>query len=73
MAKKKITSKQTVTRVKNQLSDEVAALYQLKNWKGGTRQDFGRFGIVDLSTMTVKSAARLVSMGFPKLVPTKQQ
>lgn len=52
---------------KAKLSPEVAEKFELVNWKGGSRQNFGRFGVVDLETLTVKHAARLVALGFKKL------
>ena len=50
------------------LQKEVAAVYKVKDWKGGHRQDFGSFGTVDLKKLTLKRAANLVAAGFPKLV-----
>lgn len=49
------------------LPTDVAKKYELVDWKGGSRQVFGRFGVVDLNTLTVKQAEKLVRMGFPKL------
>lgn len=49
------------------LPSEVAAEFELINWVGGHRQDFGRFGIVDLERITLAQANRLVNQGFSKL------
>lgn len=49
------------------LSREVAEKYETVNWNGGHRQDFGTFGVVDLSTMTIQQADALVKKGFKKL------
>lgn len=52
-----------------QLPAEVAKVYDLVNWTGGHKQDFGIvFGTVDLSTLTVAKAESLVKKGFTKLV-----
>lgn len=45
----------------------VAEQYEVINWKGGHRQVFGRFGEVDLTTLTPKRAERLIKGGFTKL------
>lgn len=50
-----------------QLPSEVAELYELVNWKGGRRQVFGRFGLVDLDKLTVAKANNLAAKGFKKL------
>lgn len=49
------------------LPEAVAKEYELINWTGGHRQNFGRFGDIDISKMTPAFAARLVQMGFSKL------
>jgi hypothetical protein len=55
------------------LNAEVAKDYELVDWTGGHRQDFGKYsswlqgGVLDLSTLTLDQAARLVEMKFPKL------
>ena len=51
------------------LRQEVAERFEIVDWWGGNRQNFGKFGIVDLSTMTVAQAQRLVNMGFTKIKP----
>lgn len=50
------------------LPSEVAAKYKLVNWVGGHRQNFGSFGDVDLSKLTLERADRLYLRKFPKLV-----
>lgn len=51
-----------------QLPSEVAKVFDLVNWTGGVKQDFGPvFGTVDLSTLTVQKAENLVRKGFTKL------
>lgn len=52
---------------KVQLPPEVAAKYDLINWVGSARQDFGKFGIVDISTMTIARADSLFKKGWKKL------
>lgn len=49
------------------LPAEVAAKYDLVGWHGGHRQNFGKYGIIDLHTLTLKQADRLVEKGFTKL------
>lgn len=49
------------------LSKETAEVVEVVNWVGGHRQDFGRFGIVDLKTLKPGVAQRLVRQGFSKL------
>lgn len=51
----------------SKLPTAVAQRYELVGWFGGTRQHFGRFGIVDLETITPEKAALLVRAGFKKL------
>jgi len=51
------------------LPAEVAAKYDLVGWHGGHRQNFGKYGIIDLHTITLKQADRLVEKGFTKLKP----
>lgn len=67
MAKKKQTT------IKNWLPEDVAEKFEVKNWKGGHRQDFGLFGVVDLINLTIPKAERLVKRGFSKLVIKKGQ
>ena len=50
------------------LSAEVAAQYEIVNWTGGHRQNFGKFGIVDLKVLTPKDAELLVKMKFTKII-----
>lgn len=59
MAKKK--------KIATPLPPEVAEKIEVINWTGGHRQVFGRFGIVDLTTMTVSHAESLIARGFTKL------
>lgn len=49
------------------LPAEVAEQYELVNWVGGYRQTFGRYGVVDVSTITLRRADALVRAGFSKL------
>lgn len=49
------------------LPAEVAEQYELVDWVGGHRQNFGRHGVVDLSKMTLRRADALVRAGFSKL------
>lgn len=51
----------------NPLPPEVAEKIEVINWTGGHRQVFGRFGTVDLKTMTVSYAESLIARGFTKL------
>lgn len=41
--------------------------FQLVDWVGGHRQVFGRFGIIDLTTLTPARAENLIKKGFKKL------
>jgi hypothetical protein len=50
------------------LPADLKGLYQVKNWAGGYRQHFGKFGIVDLKAMTIQRAETLIARGFTKLV-----
>lgn len=38
--------------------------FDLVNWPGGPRIDAGKFGVLDLTTMTPARAEQLVSRGF---------
>lgn len=49
------------------LPTDVAAKFKLVNWQGGKKQNFGKFGIVDLETITIQTATRLHNKGFSKL------
>lgn len=50
------------------LPTEVAAKYQLVDYgKGGPKQVWGKFGTVDLDTLTLAKADRLYENGWPKL------
>jgi len=49
------------------LPEAVAEHFELVDWKGGPRQAFGRFGVVDLRTITLQRANSLVQRGFGKL------
>jgi hypothetical protein len=37
------------------------------DWKGGHKQVFGKFGTVDLTTLTLGRARKLIRQGFKKL------
>lgn len=49
------------------LSKEVADQFDIIDWTGSHRQFFGRFGKIDLSTLTVAQAERLVKLRFSKI------
>lgn len=49
------------------LTKEVAVQFEVVDWKGGHAQEFGKFGLVDLKTLTIAQAERLVKFGFSKL------
>ena len=49
------------------LSKEVREQFDFPDWVGSHRQKFGRFGTIDLSTLTVQQAERLVKLGFAKI------
>ena len=49
------------------LPEEVATQYDLIGWKGGPKKDCGRFGIIDLRTLSLQRADLLFNMGFPLL------
>ena len=49
------------------LPEATAREYELNQWTGGHRQDFGRFGTIDLTKLTPQRAAALVAKGFKKL------
>lgn len=47
------------------LPPEVAEKYQLVNYRGSARQFYGsKLGYIDVSTLTLQAAERLVSLGF---------
>ena len=48
---------------------EVAEHYDLVGWKGGPIQVFGKFGVVNINTLTLRKAEKLVAKGFTKLAP----
>lgn len=52
---------------KLKLPAEVAEKFTLVNWVGGHRQNFGKFGVIDLTKITVDQATSLVKRGFTKL------
>jgi hypothetical protein len=56
----------------NLLPDEVAQEYELVNWTGGAVQNFGRFGLVNLNTLTLAQARQLHAKGFSKLQVRKK-
>lgn len=49
------------------LSKEVSDQFEIIDWAGSHRQFFGRFGTIDLSTLTVTQAERLVRLKFSKI------
>jgi len=49
------------------LSQELSKEFKLVGWLGGTRQNFGKFGIVNLKTLTPAQADSLIQRGFKKL------
>jgi len=55
------------------LPAEVAAKYDLVNWVGGHRVNFGPFGLIDLNTITLAQADRLHEKGFTKLKLKKEK
>ena len=52
---------------KAELIADTAKEFELVGWVGSYRQSFGKFGIVDLSTLTPEKADRLVKRGFKKI------
>jgi len=54
------------------LPDEVAQEYELVNWTGGAVQNFGKFGRIDLNTLTLAQARQLHAKGFSKLQVRKK-
>lgn len=54
-----------MARVK--LPEDVAARYDLVNWKGPGKQDFGRYGTIDIERLTPARASVLVARKFPHL------
>jgi len=51
------------------LPPEVAAEFELVDWEGSTRQVFGKYGTVDLKTLTLRKARSLYKRKFKKLRP----
>jgi len=49
------------------LPPATAADYELVNWVGSHKQDFGTFGVIDVSTLTPAQAEKLVQRGWKKL------
>jgi len=49
------------------LPAEVAKHYKLVNYKGGAKQFWGKFGKIDISTLTLKQADLLAQRGWTKL------
>lgn len=49
------------------LPKEVSEHYEVVNWHGGHEQNFGRFGMVNLKTITLTRATALVKQKFGKL------
>lgn len=49
------------------LSPVLAKDFELVGWVGGERQNFGKFGVVNLNTLTKAQANSLVRRGFTKL------
>ncbi|MEM9835151.1 MAG: hypothetical protein AAF828_01535 [Bacteroidota bacterium] len=45
--------------------------FELKNWTFGTRINAGKFGIIDLDTLSPQRAGQLVDGGFKYLVRKK--
>ena len=41
--------------------------FALVNWKFGSKIDAGKYGVIDLDTLTTTRAAQLVTRGFPYL------
>lgn len=50
-----------------QLPAEVAKHYQLVNYKGSTKQFWGKFGSIDISRLTLQQANALYQRGWTKL------
>ena len=51
------------------LPAEVAQKYRLKHsWEGNAKQYFGRFGWVDITTLTLAQADSLYAKGWRKIV-----
>lgn len=49
------------------LNPAIANEFELVDWVGGYTQLFGKFGKVNITTLTKRQAERLIKMGFPKL------
>lgn len=53
---------------KPKLPPEVAEKYSLNpNLKGGPRYDFGKYGVIDVSQLSIQLADQLFAAGFPHL------
>ena len=53
---------------KSKLPPELAEKYELVNWRGGHRQNFGPvIGDVDLTTLTEAGCEKLILRGFTKI------
>ena len=50
------------------LPKDVAEKFKIVKWTGGHIQAFGRFGVIDLSKITLDHANSLSRRGFPKIV-----
>lgn len=50
-----------------QLPAEVAQHYELVNYKGSSKQFWGKYGTIDISQLTLKKADALHQRGWPKL------
>lgn len=61
------TKVEKLSAADSHLLPEVAKRIRTVNWKGGHRQVFGRFGTIDLTTLRVGRARRLIQQGFKKL------
>jgi|GEM_PF-2749344 len=49
------------------LSEVISKDFELVNWVGGHRQEFGKFGVIDLTKLTPQRATSLIQRGFSKL------
>lgn len=50
----------------------VAKEFDLVGWVGGSKQSFGKFGVIDINTITLERAKLLAANGFKKLVKKEQ-
>ena len=64
---KELAKKIPKVQKKVELPKEVAKDYELVKWVGGPRQLFGKFGIIDVTTLTPEKAAILVEKGWRRL------